>query len=138
MLKVNTIRSIVVTAAVLSMMAISAGPAQADSNQSCSQRGGHGDNTVTCGDTSNGLINVDIGTVEILNDNDIDILEKGINTYILNNSLNCNSILPILSATCAKGLILVIVDVHKLIGVELKWIVVKVGSVIERKDCPCH
>lgn len=141
------LRLAVLTAAVLSLMVVMSAPALAASDQRCSQRGGHGDNTVTCNfygdgtkDGSGGgkLINVVINNNRVLTDNQINILTGKIDVYILNNVLNCNSILTVASTTCGTGITTVIIGVHKLINVKLYSVIITINGITKKYyDCGC-
>jgi hypothetical protein len=141
------LRLAVLTAAVLSLMVVMSAPALANSDQRCSQRGGHGDNTVTCNfygdgtqDGSGGgkLINVVINNGDILSDNQVNVLTGDIDAYILNNVLNCNSILTVASSTCGTGITNVIIAAHNLIGVKLYSVVITINGITKKYyDCGC-
>jgi hypothetical protein len=134
------LRLAVLTAAVLSLMVVMSAPALADSDQRCSQRGGHGDNTVKCVFDSGGgkLIDVVINNNRVLTDNEVNILTGDIDVAILNNSLNCNSVITVATNTCGTAITTVIIAAHNLINVKLYSVVITINGITKKYyDCGC-
>ncbi len=119
------------------------GIAAASSDQSCSQRGGK-KNSVDCSSVINvSGVTVNLSGNRILtdnsigNDNEISILEGSV-VNVLNNSLNCNAIVAVLSNTCSKNIADdVIVKVSAFTGYTLKSITVTAFGQPYSKKCPC-
>lgn len=132
MSKVRIIRSALATVAVFSLMAVAAGPALADSDQRCSQRGNFsgGDNDIKCFfDNGKSFADIDAKISRVLTITEIDVLKVNVVNVLSNNS-GCSGVVVLYS--CNKA----VEEVVKLTLISINVNVIKINVLTGKCGCP--